>query len=373
MRTKDELVEEIKRLANAYYSGQELVSDKEYDALIEELRVIDPENELIAGMAGDEDEAEANSAGYPKVKHTLTTGTLSKAMTLDVFEKWVNNHKGPYHCSSKMDGAGFELVYENGKLTKLISRGNGFEGFNKIALAQYLSIPKDLGNSNFTFSVRGEFEMSNKTFKSHAILADKKNPRNAGSGLLNLKVEDLTEEQKKVLGEIQFFAYDLRIEGNALGKKDHKSTVFTFLKDCGFTVPVNRVCNSYNEVVAFREELAAKRGTDEEEFAIDGIVVFEERLDADDQLERIQKKAIAVKFDLMVGEGTILDIEWSLNGSYLTPIAIMTPMQLDGTTVTRAKLCNLSIIKKLGIKVGDKVRVAKMGEIIPKVLCKVSA
>ena len=333
---------------------------------------MDPDNELIAGLAGDEDESEANAAGYPKMNHFLTTGTLSKAMTLDVFEKWVKNHKGPYHCSAKMDGAGFELVYEKGKLTHLISRGNGFTGFDKIELAKFLNIPKDLGDGNITISVRGEFELSNQVFKTHKIFADKKNPRNAGSGLLNNKVDELTQEQIQALGEIQFFAYDLLIHDKNLEKKDHKSTVFTFLKDCGFRVPESRVCMNYEDVITFRDELAKDRGTEKEEFAIDGIVVFEERLDSEDQKEKIQKKAIAIKFDLSVAEGTILNIEWSMSGSFLTPVAIMTPMQLDGTTVTRANLCNLSIIKNHGIRIGDKVRVAKMGEIIPKILCKVA-
>ena len=88
-------------------------------------------------------------------------------------------------------------------------------------------------------------------------------------------------------------------------------------------------------------------------------------------MEKIQKKAIAIKYDLMVAEGTILDIEWSMAGAYLTPVAIMTPMELDGTTVQRANLCNLNIISKLGIKIGDKVRVWKRGEIIPQIFAKV--
>lgn len=368
MNRKEELISQIKKYADAYYGGKEIISDKEYDALIEELRVLDPDNELIAGLAGDEDESEANAAGYKKIKHRLTTGTLSKAMTLDVFEKWVKNHKGPYHCSSKQDGAGAELVYEKGKLKHLISRGNGFEGFDKIALAKYLAIPMELPGFNQTISIRGEFELSQSSFKTHKCFEGMKNARNAGSGLLNKKAEDLTTEEIDAMKGIKFFAYDVLLSMN---KKDHKSSVFTLLKDLGFETPENRVCLSYEEVIAFRDELSSKRGTDSEEFEIDGVVVFEDRLDPEDQLEKVQKKAIAIKFDLMVAEGEILDIEWSLSGSYLTPVAIMTPMQLDGTTVQRANLCNLNNIQKLGIKIGDKVRVAKKGEIIPQVLCKV--
>ena len=93
-------------------------------------------------------------------------------------------------------------------------------------------------------------------------------------------------------------------------------------------------------------------------------------LDAEDQKEKIQKKAIAIKFELEVGIGEILDIEWSLSGSYLTPVAIMTPMELAGVVVERANLCNLNNIQKLGIKIGDKVKVMRRGEVIPRVMSK---
>ena len=167
MRDKEFLVNEIKRLANLYYSGYEEVNDKTYDALIEELRVLDPENPLIAGMAGDEDEDVANAAGYKKMNHILTTGTLDKAMTLDVFEKWCKTHnKYGYHISSKMDGCSQELVYENGSLIHMISRGDGYTGYDKLSLTKYLKVPANLP-TDFTGSTRGEFELSNKGFKSH--------------------------------------------------------------------------------------------------------------------------------------------------------------------------------------------------------------
>jgi DNA ligase (NAD+) len=360
MRDKEFLVKEIKRLANLYYSGVEEVDDKTYDLLIEELRAIDPENELIAGMASDE----TNAAGYKKMNHNLITGTLRKAMELNEFEKWVCSHKGSYHCSEKLDGQGFELVYENGVLTHLVSRGDGYTGFDKITLAKYLNIPHTLPQKG-NVSVRGEFELSNNGFRTFDIFKEMKNPRNAGAGLLNKKAEDLTDEEIKAMGEIHFFAYD------AIGLDvKTKSDLFQKLEELGFKVPKNKVCNSYEEVVEFRSELAKVRGTDEENFAIDGVVVFENLLDAEDQKEKVQKKAIAIKFELEIGIGEILDIEWSLSGSYLTPVAIMTPMELAGVVVERANLCNLNNIQKLGIKIGDKVKVMRRGEVIPRVMSK---
>lgn len=362
--TKEELIEKIKYYADAYYSGREEISDADYDTLIEQLRVLDPENELIAGLAGDEDEAEANAAGYKKVDHILTTGTLSKCMTVEAFKEWSDKHPVQYHVSAKEDGCSMELVYRNGKLAQMISRGNGYIGFDKIPLAKYLNIPQTLDITK-DISIRGEFELSNSAFKSHKVFEGLKNPRNAGSGLLNKKESDLTAEEKEAMKEMKFFAYDVR----GIDFKQ-KADIFAFLLERGFTVPENRICNSYDEVLAFREELAKVRGTDEEEYAIDGIVIFENVYDAEDQKEKIQKRAVALKFDLMIARTKLIDIEWSLNGSYLTPIGITEPVWLDGTTVKRAKLCNLSVINGLGIKIGDYVNICKCGEIIPKIISK---
>ena len=365
MNRTEELINQIKYYADAYYAGKELISDKEYDAMIEELRVLDPENPLIAGMAGDEDEEVASAAGYTKMDHKLITGTLDKCMTVEAFKDWERKHHWyDYHVSSKMDGAGFEAQYEKGKLVHLISRGDGYTGFDKIKLAQYLDIPKTL-NYPATMSVRGEFELSNTGFRTHKCFADKKNPRNAGSGLMNKKFEEYTDEEIDALKYMQFFAYDV------LGPEFvTKSEVFKCLEGNGFKTPVNKVCKTVDEILKFREELAKKRGTDEEEFAIDGIVIFINKFDAKDQHERIQKNATALKFDLMIAESTLIGIDWSMSGASLTPVGIIEPVELDGTTVTRANLCNLNIINNHGIRIGDKIRIAKMGEIIPRILCK---
>lgn len=367
MNRTEELINQIKYYADAYYSGKELISDKEYDAMIEELRVLDPENPLIAGMAGDEDEEIASAAGYTKMKHSLTTGTLDKCMTVDAFKDWTRRHPSKeYQVSSKMDGAGFELQYKDGQIIHLISRGDGYTGFDKIKLVKYLKLPKELILKS-EFSVRGEFELSNSAFKSHKCFADKKNPRNAGSGLMNKKFEEYTDEEIDALQYMKFFAYDVR------GPEfdfDTKAEVFNFLSNLGFAVPENKVCHTVDEILEFREKLSKERGTDNEEFAIDGIVIFENKLDTEDQLEKVQKKATALKFDLMIAESTLIGIDWSMSGASITPVGIIEPVELDGTTVTRANLCNLNIINNHGIRIGDKIRIAKMGEIIPRILCK---
>lgn len=366
MNRTEELINQIKYYADAYYSGKELISDKEYDAMIEELRVLDPENPLIAGMAGDEDEEVASAAGYTKMDHKLVTGTLDKCMTVEAFKDWIRRHPyKEYDVSSKMDGAGFEVQYENGKLAHLISRGNGYTGFDKLKIAQYLKFPKTVPN-NLTMQVRGEFELGNKAFKSHKCFEDKKNPRNAGSGLMNKKFEEYTDEEIDALQYMQFFAYDVRgVEFVT------KSEMFDFLKECGFTLPEHKVCKNVDEILKFRETLSKVRGTEEEDFAIDGIVIFENRMDYKDQLEKVQKNATALKFDLMIAESTLIGIDWSMSGASLTPVGIIEPVELDGTTVTRANLCNLNIINNHGIRIGDKIRIWKRGEIIPQIFAKV--
>lgn len=362
--TKEQLEKIIIEAAEKYYSGEEIISDKEYDSLIEELRILDPTNKLIPGMASDE----VSNTGYKKIPHKLVTGTLNKSATFEEFEHWVTLHpSAEYHCSAKCDGQGFELQYEQGILTHLVSRGTGYEGFDKIKLAQYLSIPKQLDRC-ITASIRGEFEMDNAAFEEFEIFANKKNPRNASAGLLNKKFEEYTPEEIAALRREQFFAYDIRFEdGTTLSTKKE---VFDTLISFGFAVPEHITCTSLEEIKNFRNTLMEKRNKKELQFELDGIVVYENTTDAEDQMELVQKKATAIKFDLMLGVSTLKDIEWSIAGAYLTPVAILEPIELEGVIVTRANLCNLNVISKLGIKIGDKVTVMRRGQVIPRVMGK---
>ena len=363
-----ELEEKIRKYADAYYAGEELISDKEYDALIEELRALDPNNPLIPGMAGDEDEGEISTAGYKRIKHNLTTGTLDKSNSIDEFLKWAKKHPSPmYHVSAKCDGQGFELQYENGKLTHLVSRGDGYTGYDKIVLAQYLNIPKQI--ENVTMNVRGEFELDNASFKELKVFEGKKNPRNTSAGLLNKKFEEYTPEEIEALKRMKFFAYDIKLEKD-FSAKDHKDIIFKLLEGFGFTVPENKVCTSIDEVIEFRNYLMGLRNAGKLEYELDGVVVFENRINAEDQMEKVQKLATAIKFDLMIGVSTLRDIEWSMAGAYLTPVAIIDPIELEGVTVNRANLCNLNIINNHGIKIGDKVNVMRRGQVIPRIMSK---
>lgn len=363
MRTIKELERIIKRAANDYYSGQESMSDKEYDALIEELRALDPTNELIPGLAGDE----KNPAGYIKVPHILTTGTLEKAMTTSSFETWFNKKKKAgtkeFHLSTKMDGIGCELQYEDGVLSHFVSRGDGFSGFDKMALAEYVDIPKATGKGDF--QVRGELEVKNNIFKD-AYFLGKKNPRNAIAGLFNRKASELTDEDKRILSNVHFVAYDYK--GSDMPST--KAAVFEKLEKMSFTIPANKVVKTLDEVFDFRNIYGEMR-TNDDYFALDGIVIFDNNIDTKDQLEKVQKSAIALKFDLTIAVTKIVGIDWNYKGRYFNPIAVLEPVELDGTTVTHANLCNINLINKLKIKIGDTVAIAKKGEIIPQVQYKV--
>lgn len=369
MRTIEELETIIKNAANAYYSGQEVMTDKEYDLLIEELRALDPDNELIPGLAGDE----TNPAGYVKVPHILTTGTLDKAMTTSVFETWFNKKKKTgtkrFHISTKQDGIGCELQYENGKLVRLVSRGDGFSGFDKIVFADYVNtINKTIPDLSNKSQVRGELEVRNELFKD-PYFEGKKNPRNAVAGLFNRKASELSDEDKRILSQVVFIAYDYHSDGH---QPNTKSAIFDLLTSMSFITPAHETVTTLDEVYAFRDKYGELRSQDNQ-FALDGIVIFDDEVDYHDQLEKVQKSAIALKFDLTIAITKMIGIDWNYKGRYFNPIAVLEPVELDGTTVTHANLCNLNLINKLGIKIGDKVAIAKKGEIIPQVQYKVVA
>ena len=368
--TIEQLEKEIDELATAYYNGEEKVSDKVYDELIEELRILDPTNKRIPGMAGEE----KNPAGYKKMAHSLVTGTLSKQMTTKDFEEWftkmVKKGTSTFNISTKMDGIGIELQFVDGSLIHAISRGDGVTGFDKAELVKLTAVK---ANANFTGSVRGELILRNSDFND-PYFKGKKNPRNTVSGLFNRKLSELSAKDKEVISKVHFIAYDY------LGEKQlkTKSEMMSFLSNAGFEIPLwkavavdakTSIKKALEVIFEARKEYDTLR-SQSDQFALDGIVVFDDTIDYEDQKELVQNKATALKFDLMVGRTKLLKIDWNLSGSRLTPIAVTEPVELDGTTVQHANLVNLNVISKLGIKIGDEIIMAKAGQIIPIVIGK---
>ena len=349
-------VEQVKLWADAYYNGTPIVDDVIYDAFCKA-------NNLEAGLQGDE----LKGNREPKYKHDLTTGTLAKAEDLEDerFDRWQSRIKGEaVNLSMKVDGSGFELIIVDGHLERAITRGNGFEGLDRTdtvkEICKYngLAAPVVRNGKLYTGSIRGEMVMYKKDFEQN--FADKyANGRNLVAGMMNRKFADMSAENKASLQFIHFVAYD------AMDKNDDFTTQTELMRwlEGFFEVPSWETIPAVdkNRISEWRDKVRMMA------YDCDGVVVKADKIDRADRQERTPSRDLAIKPVLDVAVSKVRKIAWDQSGSYLAPVAEIDPVQLEGTTVTRASLSNLNIMKKLGIEVGKTVSIVKRGLIIPYV------
>ena len=352
--------EQVEIWANAYYNGTPMVDDATYDAFCKA-------NNLEAGLQGDE----LKGNREPKYKHDLTTGTLAKAEDLEDerFDRWQSRIKGEaVNLSMKVDGSGFELIIVDGHLERAITRGNGFEGLDRTdTVKEILKADKNNGCSKwplerngkqFTGSVRGEMVMYKEDFEQN--FADKyANGRNLVAGMMNRKFADMSAENKASLQFIHFVAYD------AMDKNGDFTTQTELMRwlEGFFEVPNWKTIKTVDKSVIseWRDNVRNMA------YDCDGIVIKADIIDRADRQERTPSRDIAIKPALQVAVSKVRKIAWDQSGSYLAPVAEIDPVQLEGTTVTRASLSNLNVMKKLGIEIGKTVSISKKGMIIPQI------
>lgn len=267
-----------------------------------------------------------------------------------------DNHN--FFCNDMLKhNCGLEMKYEDGVLVEAVTRGTGFEGdiitdnVKRIpSVMQTLSKPLDC-------SIRGEIVMLHKVFDNK--YKDKmKNCRNAAAGIM--KHLDGSE-----LENLNFIAYDMQEND----KKTIKTEIdkLSFLIESGFAVPAYKAITTLDEAFAFRTSQYENRA--DIDYDIDGVVVKPAVIDYEDLKNRTPKNSCAIKFELDVAVSKIIDIEWSQTGKYFTPVAIIEPVELNGTVVQRASCANTNWMMKKGIEIGKKVNIVKKGEIIPYIEC----
>lgn len=348
--------EQVEIWANAYYNGTPLVDDATYDAYCKA-------NNLEGGLQGDE----LKGNREPKFKHDLTTGTLAKAEDLndERFDKWQKRIANEaVNLSMKVDGSGFELIIVDGHLERAITRGNGFEGLDRTdtvkEICKYNGLAASIVRNGklYTGSIRGEMVMYKKDFESN--FADQyANGRNLVAGMMNRKFSDMTAEDKSNLQYVHFIAYD------ALDKNGDFATQTQLMDwlEQYFEVPEWKTIQVADKAIINEWRDAVRKMT----YDCDGVVVKADKIDRADRQERTPSRDIAVKPELQVAVSKVRKIAWDQSGAYLAPVVEIDPVQLEGTTVTRASLSNLNIMKKLGIEVGKTVSIVKKGMIIPQV------
>jgi DNA ligase (NAD+) len=355
-----ELVSLIQYHQNAYYNKEAEITDYEFDQLWNELTILDPNNHILHAIGKDDD------LGFKKVTHIMPMGSQNKAGNPKEFIDWYNRmaseKESLFVVQHKLDGLSIELQYENGIFTRAVTRGDGVTGDDVTANIQMTGcviqkIPKVIKDGvGFTGAIRGEVLLSHKIKDNFFPTA--KNCRNAAVGCLKRK----DGEGCEYLHIIIYDAYS-SIYANTWSSEEEK---VYWLKSLGFETVSTETFSRCQDIVNYRNETNIVRKT--LDYDIDGIVVKCNTIDPGDMKRDRPKKQIAFKFVLDEINSVLMDVEWSVSGKYRTPVAICKPVKIAGTTVRRANLANLGLIKKLDLKIGDTVTLVKGGEIIPKII-----
>ncbi|MDR0563035.1 MAG: NAD-dependent DNA ligase LigA [Spirochaetaceae bacterium] len=347
-------IETLERLIPAYqasyYNGEAEISDEEFDILWNELKQLKPDSKVLAEIGADAAE------GFTKARHLIPMGSQEKAANPAEFRSWAEKiTPETFVVQYKLDGASLELQYEGGKLVKAVTRGDGIVGDDITLNARRMDGVVEALDVPFTGGVRGEVMMTRYIWKEK--YAEKANCRNAANGIMRRKdgagCEDLT-----------LIAYDVAAVGEDGFFQDEIEKV-RWLKNRGFSVTITAEFSDAEEVIAYRQKTAEERAS--LPIDIDGLVVKDRKTDMNDLRRARPERQIAFKFDLETAYSILRAVEWSESGATYTPIGVVDPVRIAGTTVQRANLNNPDMIRSLGLKIGSAVSVVKRGEIIPKI------
>lgn len=361
------LVERLNQASDSYYNGKgELMTDYEWDALFDQLKRFEEETGEILPDSPTNRVSEDSIVGK-KEEHEFAALSLAKTKQVSDLVKWAEDR--PIWISWKLDGLTLVVTYDGGKLTKIVTRGNGHIGTNITHLAPAISgIPGTISEKGHLV-VRGEAVISYTDFEQFIIESegDYANPRNLASGSLTLK--DIEEVKQRHIQWIPFTLVYTERELTSWGER------MQMLKDLGMN-PVEReridhptTENIQLEIDKFTEKVTSKKNP----FPVDGLVIcYDDTAYAATGSvtgHHATRAGFAFKWQDEHADTVLDHIEWSCAASTITPVAVFKPVELEGTTVQRASLCNVSECERLGIgDKGTRLQVIKANKIIPKVI-----
>ena len=357
-----ELAERIVALRDAYYQGAPLVADAEYDAVEDELRALIEANPELAPSPNPLDQVGAPAVLHAPVRHSRPMLSLEKATKPEQVAAFFDRFPGQsVVVMPKLDGLSLALIYDNGRLMRAVTRGDGTTGEDVTRLVRAMAdgIPERLPVSG-RVEVRGEAVMLRSTFAAYnADHQDKPliNPRNAAAGTLRAK------DPATVAGRrLRFFAFDLDTDADS-AEADLASALHTL----GFTAAEMRHCADADTAQQAISAVEAQRN--ELDYDLDGAVLrLADRgaYAAAGTRSNSPRGALAFKFAAEEKTTVLLDVVWDVGKTgKIAPVAHLEPVFVGGTTVTRATLANQEVIRARGIKIGDTVLVRRAGDVIP--------
>lgn len=381
----EQLRRQVQEASYAYYVlDNPTMPDEVYDRLYRELQNLEIQYpQLITPDSPTQRVGEKPASQFNSVKHNIPLYSLENAFNIDEFSQWQERWQRvfatgdfEYVCELKIDGSAIALTYENGILTRGATRGDGVSGeeiTQNVKTIRSLPLRLNLENPPPRIEVRGEAFLGLKTFEKINEERAKKgeqlfaNPRNAAAGTLRQLDSRIVAERK-----LDFFAYTLQIpDTDDLDVAVTQWECLQKLEEMGFRVNPNRkLCRSVKEVAEYYDEWNTGRLS--LPYMTDGVVVKINSVALQKRLgftQKFPRWAVALKYAAEEAPTLVENISVNVGRTgALTPLAELKPVQLAGTTVSRATLHNIDYVKLLDIRVGDTVIVHKAGEIIPEVV-----
>ena len=361
-----ELGEKLREASRAYYQeDREIMSNVEYDALYDTLSALEKETGIVLADSPTVNVGYEAVEQLPKEEHERPMLSLDKTKEREALREFIGEH--PTLLSWKLDGLTIVLTYENGELIKVVTRGNGIVGevitnnarvFKNIPLK--ISFKGRLvlrGEAIITYS---DFEKINETIGDAD--AKYKNPRNLCSGSVRQLNNEITAKRN-----VRFYAFSL-VSAEGVDFRNSREVQFRWLNEQGFEVVEYRkvTAETLDEAMDYFAEAVTTN-----DFPSDGLVALYDDIAYGESLgttAKFPRNAMAFKWADEMRDTRLLEIEWSPSRTGLiNPVAIFEPVELEGTTVSRASVHNISIMKELKLGIGDTIRVYKANMIIPQI------
>lgn len=361
-----ELGEKLREASRAYYQeDREIMSNVEYDALYDTLSALEKETGIVLADSPTVNVGYEAVEQLPKEEHESPMLSLDKTKEREALREFIGEH--PTLLSWKLDGLTIVLTYENGELIKAVTRGNGIVGevitnnarvFKNIPLK--ISFKGRLvlrGEAIITYS---DFEKINETIGDAD--AKYKNPRNLCSGSVRQLNNEITAKRN-----VRFYAFSL-VSAEGVDFRNSREVQFRWLNEQGFEVVEYRkvTAETLDEAMDYFAEAVTTN-----DFPSDGLVALYDDIAYGESLgttAKFPRNAMAFKWADEMRDTRLLEIEWSPSRTGLiNPVAIFEPVELEGTTVSRASVHNISIMKELKLGIGDTIRVYKANMIIPQI------
>ena len=364
------LVEQLNAASDAYYNGrEEIMTNYEWDAAFDRLKKLEEETGIILPDSPTQNVSADNLTGQ-KEEHEFPALSLAKTKKVAELAKWAENK--PIWLSWKLDGLTLVVTYDNGKLTKVVTRGNGHIGTNITHLSKAIDGILQAIPYKGHLVIRGEAVISYPDFEQFNMESEEEyaNPRNLASGSLTLK--NINEVKER---HIRWIPFTLVYEEEEIISWGNR---MAWLEQQGFK-PVDRELieqpteANIQAVIDRWTERVTGKSSSPFPYPVDGLVITYDDTDyattGSVTGHHATRAGYAFKWQDESAETELEYIEWSCAASTISPVAVFKPVELEGTTVKRASLCNISECERLGIgDKGTKIAVIKANKIIPKVI-----